>query len=142
MNEYIERFYSPGIISAYYQGLEPMVKFYVYFSSGKCDTLKEAMIMYDEDVHRSKVEQELSEIKYGIGEICDAMQRLNSTAAQSWSMMVNSFSTINAVLNVVNENLNTQAYYAQITAECDRRMADDINTIRFYEDLKWIERYR
>lgn len=51
----------------------------------------------------------------------------------------NSFNTMNGCLDIINGQLNTQEYYARITSECNKQIASDISTIRFYEDMKWIK---
>lgn len=32
--------------------------------------------------------------------------------------------------------------YARITAECDKKIADDVDTLKFYVEMKWIKSYQ
>lgn len=136
---YISKFYSVGIIHPKYQGYSPMLKFYEYFDTGKCDTLKEAMIMYDTDGFRETVNDKLDNITDAVYSVQSELYSLHDTVRYGIEDISRSFDTTKGCLDIMNGRLSTQEYYAKISSECNRQIAADINTIKFYEDIKWIK---
>ena len=136
--EYTQKFYSVGIIHPNYQGLKPMCRFFEYFDTGKCDTLKEAMHTYDNEVAQGIVIKKLDILNQSINSLEYELSNVCSVINQNMNYISSSFNTMNGCLNIINGQLNTQEYYSRITAECNKQLAADVSTIKFYEDMKWI----
>lgn len=136
--EHTQKFYSVGIIHPKYQGLVPMCRFFEYFDTGKCDTLKEAMHTYDNEVFQGIVIEKLDILNRSVNSLQYELNNVCSVIRQNMNYISSSFNTMNGCLNIINGQLNTQEYYSRITAECNKQIANDISTIKFYEDMKWI----
>ena len=131
-------FYSVGIIYSSYQRLEPMSRFYEYFKSGRCDTLKEAMNTYDNEVMQKTIIDKIDDLTSAVYSIQYELSSISDTVDRGIRSISGTFDTMNERLGILNGSLNTQAYYAKITAECNKKIASDTDTLRFYENMRWI----
>ncbi|MBQ4630065.1 MAG: hypothetical protein IJB70_03670 [Clostridia bacterium] len=138
----IGKFYSVGIIHPKYQGLKAISAFHEYLSCGSCDTLKEAMNKYDTDNHHDSVERKLDNISNAIYSLTDEFRYMSSTLENGLYKISKSFDVVNGRMELLSGKLDTNNYYSRISAECNKQLAEDVNTIRFYEDIRWIERGR
>ncbi|MBQ6795265.1 MAG: zinc ribbon domain-containing protein [Clostridia bacterium] len=130
----METFYSADIVYSKYRGLIPIVMFCEYLESGRCDSIKECMNKYEEDVKYHNIITKLEDIENAEY----ATQRALCELAEAVS---HGMKKISNTLYDINNQINVATYNMQIQTECQKQMQENLDAIKWYEDVKFIKGY-
>ena len=123
-----------GIYNLYWN-IEAAIAFFHYFSSGQCDTLKEAYNAYGVEHRLERIEMEIGEINRNLRSICtmtswlnDNQRKLMDGVNQTNSFLEDVSGKIGNIekISVANEiNLSVQAYQSKMILDTLQRMRED-----------------
>lgn len=128
----IHTFYSADVLYHKYRGLIPVTMFCEYLESGRCDSIKECINAYEEDVKHREIITSLENIADAEYEKQQAICELASSIRYGMRQITNALFDINDQINVVNYNLKIQN-------ECQQQMKEELEAIKWYEDWKFIK---
>lgn len=129
---HIQTFYSADVLYPKYRGLIPVIMFCEYLESGRCDSIKECINTYEEDVKHRDIVTRLENIADAEYAKQQAICELTSSIRHGMSQITNALYDINDQINVANYNLKIQS-------ECQQQMKEDLAAIKWYEDWKFIK---
>jgi len=128
---HIQTFYSADVLYPKYRGLIPVIMFCEYLESGRCESIKECINTYEEDVkHRDIVTR--------LENIADAEYAKQQAICELTSSVRQGMSRISSALYDINDQINIANYNLKIQSECQQQMKEDLEAIRWYEDWRFI----
>ena len=139
--EQLEEFYSAGIIHPKYQGIVPIFRFYEYYDTGSCDTVKECMNKYDNELFQNMVVLKLDQLIGAVNSLQYYLSEAVSEISGSIMKLSGSFEALSTGISAQQAEIAAQNYSNAMLAESAKRIADNTDTLRFYRELEWIKNY-